>query len=99
MDRGFIPLEKSKPELRKAFHKDSQADFTGLVKEAQSKKILAPGDPPAGTEHPWVDAWLRVDLEAISKQLPYPVLPVFVEIMNTTEAGAVQSQIVHTEKR
>ncbi|MBX7138208.1 MAG: SURF1 family protein [Oligoflexia bacterium] len=99
VDRGFIPLEKSQKSDRALFRKDPHVNFVGLIKETVAPsswlaKLLAPADPPSGEGRPWVDAWLRVDLEKISKQLPYAVLPFYVETMPSTESAEAEKQIV-----
>jgi cytochrome oxidase assembly protein ShyY1 len=94
VDRGFIPLSKSDSKQRTSFQKKARVDFVGLVKETVSRRFLAPHDPPAGQGFSWVDAWLRVDIESMQKQLPYALLPVFLEIMETQDAKAVEQKIV-----
>ena len=94
VDRGFIPLSQSEPEQRKKYRAEDAAHFVGLVKESNEPYWIAPQDPPTGTGLPWVDAWLRVDIQKISKQLPYSVLPVYVEIMDTTDPKTAESEIV-----
>lgn len=93
VDRGFIPFSKGSPEDRKAFQDKAHANFVGLVKESTTKKIFAPNDPESGPGH-WVDAWLRVDVPNIAKQLPYTLLPVFLEIMGETEAEVTSKNLV-----
>lgn len=94
VDRGFIPMSKSAPETRRAYHQPASAEFIGLIKESSPRKFMAPKDPPAGPGMPWVDGWLRVDIERIQRQLPYPLLPVFLEIVETEDTKAVEQSIV-----
>lgn len=81
VSRGFIPLQYSKPEQRKQFQREPDISGTGLVKEPAYAHFLAPKDPESGKDRPWVDAWLRADIEEISKQLPYPLLPLVIELL------------------
>lgn len=94
VDRGFIPLSRSTSETRKAFQVQPEASFIGLIKSAATARFLAPTDPAAGPNLPWVDAWLRVDIDNISRQLPYKLLPVYVEIMETQDSKAVEQKIL-----
>ena len=55
---------------------------------------MAPADPPTGDGKPWVDQWLRVDIPAMQKQLPYHVLPVYVEVMDDPNDPLLASKIV-----
>jgi len=97
VNRGFLPLEVSTREKRKAYQTEKEAEFIGLVKETTTRRLFAPGDPAAGEDRPWVDAWLRVDIENIAKQLPYEVLPVYLEIMLSEDLEEAKRQIVTSE--
>ncbi len=94
VDRGYIPQTKAGTSDREAFQNPEHVQFTGLIKESSSRKFLAPADPESGSGHPWVERWLRVDIPAIQRQLPYQVLPVFLEIVETNDTKAVEQSIV-----
>jgi cytochrome oxidase assembly protein ShyY1 len=94
VNRGFIPLEFSKLEERARYRKDAGAAFTGLVKESMTRRWLAPADPESGPGNPRVDAWLRVDLSAIGRQLPYRSLPIYLEILETSDAAQAVEEVV-----
>jgi surfeit locus 1 family protein len=94
VSRGFIPLGASTPEKRRQFWIPRETEFTGLIKNGDIRKFLAPADPPSGPGQTWVDAWLRVDLPAISRQLPYPLLPIWVELMDNRSLEEVKAAIV-----
>ena len=94
VNRGFIPLALSMPEQRKRIAQPAAAAFIGLIKESQPKKFLAPADPQSGKDLPWVDAWLRPDIESIARQLPYPVLPFFLEIVHTDPTQSLEQQLI-----
>lgn len=96
VSRGFLPLDRSSPEARKEFQHGPEAQFVGLIKApVQPRFFLAPQDPdPAGG---WVDAWLRVDVERMQQQLPYPVLPFFVEVMSTVEHDQVKELMIQSK--
>lgn len=94
VNRGFIPLENSSQDSRKIYRKEARGSFTGLVKESMRQKIFSPSDPESGKNLPWVDAWLRIDVPKIAKQLPYEILPVYLETMNTSDARAAVEEVV-----
>jgi surfeit locus 1 family protein len=94
VSRGFIPLEKISRYARVEFRQSEQTTFVGLLKEPSAKRLFAPADPNSGGAFPWVDAWLRVDLEKIQKQIPYPLIPLWVEIMSTEDSAAAQKKIL-----
>ena len=90
--RGFIPLEYTKPDQRKQFQREARTTFVGLVKEPLEHRLFAPRDPSTGNG--WVDAWLRMDIAKMQGQIPYPLLPIYLEVMTSTNGAAVQEQIV-----
>ncbi len=94
VNRGFAPLDFSSREGRRDLSRPQGASFVGLIKAPTIQKLFAPKDPPSGAGFPWVDAWLRMDLAAIQRQLPYPVLPVTLEIMSTATTAATTAEIV-----
>lgn len=82
ISRGFLPLSATSPKDRLKFHNGPAEVFIALVKETSPQKLFAPQDPESGLDKPWVDAWLRIDIPSISKQLPYSVLPFYLEMMS-----------------
>lgn len=98
VNRGFIPLSKANIEQRSAFHKPLTVQFTGLIKENSKKNWLGPADQNISSELPRLDAWLRVDLEGLQKQLPYPLLPFYLEIMEIDDIKVIEQSIVDTSQ-
>lgn len=96
--RGFVPLSVAGQEKRGEFQRPPEQSFVGLLKRPIPRKFLSPQDPPTGPGLPRVDQWLRVDLEGIAKQLPYPLLPVYAEIMSAGDLAETEKKIVRTEK-
>lgn len=92
VDRGFVPFQYMEKDQLQKIRRPSPASFVGLIQQSAPQKFLAPSDPPAGDGNPWVEAWLRVDVENISKQLPYPVLPIFVEEI----PGGAETDLSHS---
>ncbi len=94
VNRGFLPLQYQTD--RHQFRRTPHASFLGLIKESTERRFLAPSDPPTGNGAPWVDAWLRVDLKKMQAQLPFPIEPFYLEIMNTSDPTKAQEKIVTT---
>lgn len=94
VDRGFVPLNFLEKSFWPRFRSNAPTSFVGLIKESMTPKPLSPADPMPSPEAP-LEAWLRVEIPKIQKQLPYPILPVYVEIMSTTEPDAAQKLIVN----
>ena len=94
VDRGFIPLGRHEREYRKRYHRPQHAQLYGLIKVPGAPKLFAPNDPPSGLDKPWVDLWIRVDVDSISKQLPYPILPIYLEVMSDPKDPLLADRIV-----
>jgi surfeit locus 1 family protein len=94
VNRGFLPLSRASRVDRSIYHMPASTRFLGLIKEPSSRRFLAPADPPAGPSLPWVDAWLRVDLESIQKQLPYPLLPIYLETVDDLNPHTVEQEMI-----
>ncbi|MCI5065092.1 SURF1 family protein [bacterium] len=95
INRGYIPLLYAGREKRVQFQKDAPERFIGLIKLTEEpRSFLSPSDPPSGGESSRVDAWLRVDIEQISQQIPYPLLPFQGEMMSTAAPEEVEAALV-----
>lgn len=97
VNRGFIPLESGSKDIRSDFQQNKEVHFLGLIKEGVARRLLAPSDPPAGDGLAWVDAWLRVDIEKMNRQLPYRLLPIYAEVMSLENPQEVKSSIVRSD--
>lgn len=95
VDRGFVPLGREGAVARKPYQRPAHVEMFGLIKESMPPKwLLSPNDPETGGKRPWVDQFLRADIPKISRQLPYPVLPVYLETMLNPDDPLLASQIV-----
>jgi surfeit locus 1 family protein len=94
VDRGFIPMGREGQSERVPYQTPPHVELFGLVKNSMSPKFMAPNDPPAGDGYPWVDRWLRVNIPSMQKQLPYQVLPIYIEIMEDPNDPLLASKIV-----
>ena len=97
VSRGFAPIQYSEPQDRAGFKRPSHSSFTGLIKASVPRRFLAPADPPTGEGNPRVDAFLRVDLVKIGAQMPYPILPVWIEVMHEGDNIDPKSEIIRTK--
>lgn len=80
VDRGWIPAEQAAPENWSSFDEPAKAAVTGFVQlsqtlsaatETRSAAQVVPAEPKA--------EWYRVDIEAIQAQMPYELLPIFIQ--------------------
>lgn len=81
VDRGWIPFEFADPEQRAIFRDQTgEVEVQGILRQSQFRRSnLSPADPPLGPERLRLDAWFRVDLPRIQEQIPYRLLPLFIE--------------------
>lgn len=80
VDRGWIPYELSSATDRVRFRDVSGiVEISGILRKGLPRPGMRTADPVPVPGGPRVDAWHRVDLPKISQQLPYPLLPVFLE--------------------
>jgi surfeit locus 1 family protein len=78
VDRGWLPLELATPEARRQFDVAGTVEVQGIVRAPRSNTTrFGPQDrQPEGGR---LDAWFRPDIERIAQQMPYPLLPYFLE--------------------
>ena len=81
VDRGWIPYEMSSTDQRAVFPRpEGQVEVLGILRRSQLRSSsFSPADPPLGPSRPRLDAWHRVDLPRIQEQIPYPLLPLYLE--------------------
>lgn len=78
VDRGWLPLEAAAPETRQQFEVGGTAEIQGIVRapETRTSPVSAQDRVPDGGR---LDAWYRPDVARIAAQMPYPLLPFYVE--------------------
>jgi len=81
VDRGWIPLADAEPEKWEVYASSGEVTVNGVAYPGQSRPggYLVPTDPTLEPDQIRLDTWFRVDIERIQDQVPYPLLPVYVE--------------------
>jgi surfeit locus 1 family protein len=94
VNRGWIPYTEAEPALRAAFQAPAgPVTVAGIARASQPRsRPFLPADPTLSPEMPRLDAWFWVDLDQIQQQLPYPLLPFYLEAAPAPE-GATQLPI------
>ena len=87
VNRGFIPLKESDQESRKKYRGSRDAQIIGLLKPSSPRRPFSPKDPATGAGLPWVDRWLRIDVDNMAKQLPFKILPISIDKMSEDTAA------------
>lgn len=86
--RGWVPYAESTPEFWAKFEEPAGATVVGMLQESQT---MAGAILPEGPQ----TEWFRIDLEAIQRQMPYELLPVFVTQL--PEPGRAYTALPHRE--
>jgi surfeit locus 1 family protein len=80
VDRGWIPAESdSTPQDWRAYDEPGRVTVTGQIRLGQGKPAIggvADALPMDGTR---LEVWNNFDVVNISKQMPYPILDVFIQ--------------------
>lgn len=82
VDRGWIPRGQADPvpENLTVYDVPGEVALEGIAYRTQTRpSSLSPLDPPLKEGQTGLVAWFRVDIDRIQEQVPYPLLPVFVE--------------------
>jgi surfeit locus 1 family protein len=74
VDRGWIPYGEREPSARARFREADEATILGRILLPMGSTEL-----PAPDSQPRRDAWARVDIAQIQRQVPYQLLPFYVE--------------------
>lgn len=98
VNRGFIPFSEKSKDKREKFKKPANlVSLTTLVKETKREKFLAPRDPDNSLKEP-KDTWSRINVVNIQKQIPYKLLPVYLEIMPNKDIDKALSSVISSSK-
>ncbi len=92
VDRGFIPMDQDKPAERARFVQPGEVTVKGIIRLPRVPQFFGVPDPTLAPGQVRLDAWNAVNLARIQKQFPYPLLPVYIEVVPEPEqAGIVVS--------
>lgn len=89
VDRGWIPAEDNEqPDSWRKYHVSGAVEVEGVIRLGQTKPafggIVQPTAAPgaAGTAY-----WMYADVTGIGHQLPYAILPVYVQLDSSLSPG------------
>lgn len=85
VNRGWVPLEQAHHESLEQFAVNGPVSITGIIRKPRTREGgLMPVDqqPQRGR----LDVWFRPDVAKIAQQVPYPLLPFYVEQTPTSDS-------------
>ena len=93
IDRGWIPLFQSDQATRKQFAApQGRVTVEGVLRKPQQRVgRFSPLDPQPKSGR--LDAWLRPDIARIATQMPYPLLPLYIEQLPSPTATLPRPQL------
>lgn len=97
VDRGWIPLADAEAEKWRSYDLAGEVTVNGVAYpgQAQPEGYLTLSDPTPVPGQNRLDRWFRIDIERMQAQLPYPLLPIFVE--QSPEAGTAAGELPRQE--
>ncbi|MDX1600317.1 MAG: SURF1 family protein [Anaerolineales bacterium] len=89
VDRGWLPLEERSPEDLDAYSVEGVVEVEGVTLPSQSQpQIFLFPPPPTGTPQDPRTSWPALDVSAISGQIPYHLISVYVAVTEPVPEGA-----------
>jgi surfeit locus 1 family protein len=80
VDRGWIPAEgNTAPADWRKYDEAGPVNLTGQIRLGGSKPVLLGVDDPLPEDGAKLEVWNNADLTRISGQMPYPILPVYIQ--------------------
>jgi surfeit locus 1 family protein len=80
VDRGWIPADgNSTPSEWRKYDDPGVVDLTGQIRLGQMKPTLGGVEDALPADGERLEVWNNANLEQIAMQLPYPVLPVYIQ--------------------
>lgn len=94
VDRGWIPYDQSPAN----YPPPATSVIEGVAKASQQRSsALSPADPTPAPGAPPLTQWYRVDIPHIQGQVPYPLLPVYVQAAPADSAAALPAREIELD--
>lgn len=80
VDRGWIPAEdNATPADWRKYDESGTVNVAGQIRLGREKSALLGVDDPLPMDGERLDVWNNADLARIAAQMPYPILPVYIQ--------------------
>jgi surfeit locus 1 family protein len=102
VDRGWVPAEGSSlPANWRAYDEGDTVNVSGQIRLGHAKPALGGVADPLPENGAKLEIWNNADLARISEQMPYPILPIYIQpeadANDTTPPIPFQPEIELTE--
>ncbi len=94
VNRGFLPLSVSQLKDRVAFQNPAEQMIIGIIKPSLKRTFFLQPEDPVVSINKKDDNWLRVNIEAISKQIEYPILPIYVDKLSAEHEIDIEKDLI-----
>ena len=82
VDRGWVPEADHDPPVEAAAPPSGAVTVHGILFPSQHRGLFGPKEPPAGP----LTQMFRVEITRIQRQLPYPVYPLYMQLLSQSPA-------------
>jgi surfeit locus 1 family protein len=79
VDRGWIPLKDNTPASWQGFDGSSSVTVSGVLRLPALPEMGGESDPTLAPGQASLDVWNLINVTRLQKQLPYPILPVYIQ--------------------
>lgn len=92
VDRGWVPIQDDQPGPADSLPPTGTVTVHGVLLQSQRRGLWGPKIPATG----YISQTLRIDVLRLSRQLPYPVYPMYLLLTSQqpAQAGALPKQVV-----
>jgi surfeit locus 1 family protein len=98
VDRGFIPMEARTPADRAQYAQSGPAEVQGILRLAVVPRFFGAPDPALAPGETRRDAWNALRIDRIQSQVPYPLLPVYVQSAPDSSTSAASEESASVEQ-
>lgn len=80
VDRGWVPGEDFESGTLDQYNEPGVVEVQGMLRDSQTRPDFGRrADPTLAPGEQRLDAWYLVNLDRIAEQIPYPLLPVYIQ--------------------
>lgn len=89
VDLGWIPQEEYREGQWKRYIQSGPVEVQGMIRTSESPPAFGGQSNPTPQTDQHITAWNFIDIQAIQKQLPYSLLPVYIQAAPQAEQDSL----------